>query len=296
VHPLGGRVAEKIIFSEITTGAGNDIERVSDLARKMVCEWGMSEELGPLTYGKKEEQIFLGREIAQHRDYSEDIIDIGGESTRPFADPVPDEEELRRVIPVIEAIRRRWTTPISIDTTKASVARAALTAGADIINDVSALRKDPEMLRVVQNSSVPLIIMHMKGTPADMQIQPEYTDVVTEIVDFFRERIAWLEANGVGRERLIIDPGIGFGKTAQHNLTILNRLGELTVLGAPVLLGHSRKRFLGEVSGLPVQDRDSLTAVVSALSARQGIAIVRVHNVAASRLAIRLAEAIAQAI
>lgn len=229
-------------------------------------------------------------------DEGADIIDIGGESTRPFADPVPDEEELRRVIPVIEAIRRRWTTPISIDTTKASVARAALAAGADIINDVSALRKDPEMLRVVQDSSVPLIIMHMKGTPADMQIQPEYTDVVTEIVDFFRERIAWLEANGVGRERLIIDPGIGFGKTGHHNLTILNRLGELTSLGAPVLLGHSRKRFLGEVSGLPVQDRDSLTAVVSALSVRQGISIVRVHNVAASRLAIRLAEAIAQAI
>ena len=157
------------------------------------------------------------------------------------------DEELQRVIPVIEAIRRRWRTPISIDTTKAAVARAALAAGADIINDVSALRKDPQMLKVVQDSSVPLIIMHMQGTPADMQIQPEYTDVVTEISSFFQERLAWLEARDVGRERLIIDPGIGFGKTYRHNLVILQRLRELTSLQVPVLLGHSRKRFLGEV-------------------------------------------------
>jgi len=224
-----------------------------------------------------------------------DVLDIGGESTRPYAEPVTEDEELRRVIPVIEAIRRRWRTPISIDTSKAAVARAALAAGADIINDVSALRKDPQMLKVVLSCNAQLIIMHMKGTPADMQVQPEYTDVVTEIIDFFQERLNWLEANGVARERLIIDPGIGFGKTADHNLSILKRLGELTALKIPVLLGHSRKRFLGELSGLAVQDRDNLTAVVSALSVSKGIAMVRVHDVAASRLAIRVAEAIAQA-
>ena len=234
-------------------------------------------------------------QAARMIDEGADILDIGGESTRPFSESVSEDEELRRVIPVIEAIRRRWHTPISIDTTKAAVARAALAAGADMINDVSALRKDPQMLAVVQGSDVPLIIMHMKGTPADMQVQPEYTDVVTEIIGFFQERLGWLEANGVGPERLIIDPGIGFGKTAAHNLTILKRLREFTALEIPILLGHSRKRFLGELSGLAVQDRDSLTAVVSALSVAEGISIVRVHDVASSRLAIRVAQAIAQA-
>ena len=229
-------------------------------------------------------------------DAGADILDIGGESTRPFADPVSEEEELQRVIPVIEEIRSRWPIPISIDTTKAAVARAALAARADMINDISALRKDPQMLEVVQNSTAPLVIMHMQGTPADMQIQPEYADVVADIIAFFQERLDWLTANGVDRQRLIIDPGIGFGKTLQHNLSILKHLQQLTHLGVPVLLGHSRKRFLGEISGLAAQDRDQLTAVISALSVREGISIVRVHNVAASRLAIMAAEAIAQAV
>lgn len=229
-------------------------------------------------------------------DEGADIIDIGGESSRPFAEPVSADEELDRVIPVIQAIRERWPTPISIDTTKAIVARAALAAGADIVNDISALRKDPEMLDVVRNSTAPLIIMHMQGTPADMQIKPQYRDVVAEIVHFFRERLAWLEANGVSSERLIVDPGIGFGKTLEHNLSILKRLKEFTSLNVPLLLGHSRKRFLGEVGGLEIRDRDNLTAVVSALAVREGVAIVRVHNVAASRLAVKIAEAIAQAL
>ncbi len=228
-------------------------------------------------------------------DEGADILDIGGESSRPFAEAVTEEEELARVIPVIEAIRSRWSTPISIDTTKASVAQAALAAGADMINDISALHKDPDMLEVVQKCTAPLIIMHMQGTPADMQLNPHYQDVVADIIGFFQERTAWLETNGVSRQRLIIDPGIGFGKTVQHNLSILKRLGELTSLKLPVLLGHSRKRFLGELSGLAAQNRDNLTAVVSALSVPAGVAIVRVHNVAASRLAIGIAEAIAQA-
>ncbi len=225
-----------------------------------------------------------------------DILDIGGESTRPFALPVDPEEELRRVIPVIQAIRKKHSIPISIDTTKAIVADQALKAGADIINDVSALRKDPQMLALVQETSVPVIIMHMQGTPADMQTKPTYTNVTKEIIDFFSERVAWLTVNGVDRNRLIIDPGIGFGKTLQHNLSILKHLDELASLGLPVLLGHSRKRFLGEITGIPLEAaRDQATAVASALCADKNISIIRVHNVAATRQALLVAAAIASA-
>lgn len=222
-----------------------------------------------------------------------DILDIGGESTRPFAAPVDAEEELRRVIPVIQAIRKKHSLPISIDTTKAVVADQALKAGADIINDVSALRNDPEMLALVQKTSVPVIIMHMQGTPADMQMKPTYTDVTKEIIDFFSERVAWLTKNGVDRNRLIIDPGIGFGKTRHHNLSILKHLDELAALGLPVLLGHSRKRFLGEITGIQLEAaRDLATAVASALCADKNISIIRVHNVAATRQALLIAAAI----
>ncbi len=224
-----------------------------------------------------------------------DILDIGGESTRPFAAPVSFAEELQRTVPIIEAVRRRHGIPISIDTTKAEVARQALAAGADIINDISALRHDPGMLDVVRETSVPVILMHMQGTPADMQVEPHYDDVVAEVLLFFEERIASLTASGVARERLIIDPGIGFGKTRSHNLSLLKNLHRLAALGLPVLLGHSRKRFLGELSGLAVQQRDPLTAVVSALSVRDGVSIIRVHDVAATRQAVRLAEAINRA-
>lgn len=225
-----------------------------------------------------------------------DILDVGGESTRPFAEPVAADEELRRVIPVIEAVRQKHSIPISIDTTKAIVAKEALRAGADIINDISALRKDPEMLTLVRNTSVPVIIMHMQGTPADMQLKPVYTNVIEEILDFFTERISWLAANGVDRNRLIIDPGIGFGKTQQHNLSILKHLDTFATLGLPVLLGHSRKRFLGETTGIQLEAaRDLATGVASALSAGKDISIIRVHNVAATRQALLIADAIANA-
>ncbi len=221
-----------------------------------------------------------------------DILDVGGESTRPFADPVSTEQELQRVIPVIEAVRKKHTITISIDTTKAAVARAALRAGADIINDISALRKDPEMVTVVRESKVPVIIMHMQGTPADMQIKPHYDDVIADIIDFFAERIGWITANGVAKDRLIIDPGIGFGKNLHHNLSILKHLDEFSTLGLPVLLGHSRKRFLGDITGVPREaERDLATAVASALSLGK-MAIVRVHNVAATRQALLIADAI----
>lgn len=221
-----------------------------------------------------------------------DILDIGGESTRPFAASVSCEEELRRVIPVIEAVRKKSAIPISIDTTKAAVAREALRAGADIINDTSALRNDPEMIAVARETHVPVIIMHMQGTPADMQIKPQYDDVVADIIDFFAERIDWVTAHGVARDRLIIDPGIGFGKTIRHNLLILKHLDKLSTFGLPVLLGHSRKRFLGELAGIPAEaERDSVTAVAAALCLDK-MAIVRVHNVAATRQALQIAAAL----
>ncbi len=226
-----------------------------------------------------------------------DILDVGGESTRPFADPVGTEEELHRVIPVIEAVRQKYPVPISIDTTKAAVASAALQAGADIINDISALRKDPEMIKVARQSKVPIIIMHMQGSPADMQVKPAYGDVVTEIIDFFKERIAWITGQGIDRSRLIIDPGIGFGKTLQHNLSILKHLEDFSSLDLPLLLGHSRKRFLGSITGITAEEeRDLASAVTAALCADKNVSMVRVHNVAATRQALLIAKAIQSAV
>ncbi len=224
-----------------------------------------------------------------------EIIDIGGESTRPFADPVTEQEELQRVIPAIRAVRASSSVSISIDTTKAEVARQALLAGADIINDISALQKDPDMLALVQETSVPIIIMHMQGTPGDMQLQPQYEDVVTDILNFFRKRLAWLADNGVDVGRITLDPGIGFGKTLQHNLSILKHLSEFKSLGCSLLLGHSRKRFIGDITELEVMDRDLPTAVVAALTS-SAVDIVRVHNVAATSSALQMVSAIDQAV
>lgn len=224
-----------------------------------------------------------------------DIIDVGGESTRPYAEAVTLKQELERVIPAIVAIRREFDILVSIDTTKAEVARRALDAGADIINDISALQKDPDMLELVQESDVPVIIMHMQGTPGDMQQQPNYGDVVQDIGLFFKERLSWLAENGVDPERITLDPGIGFGKTLSHNLSILKHLGDFKKLGRPLLLGHSRKRFIGDITGLEVENRDLATAVVSALMYDSGVDIIRVHDVAATRAALLMAEAIHQA-
>jgi dihydropteroate synthase len=224
-----------------------------------------------------------------------DLLDVGGESTRPFAPPVSAEEELRRVIPALIAIRQKYSLPISIDTSKAVVARQAIAAGCDMINDVSALRHDPAMIELVRSTDVPVVIMHMRGTPGDMQIKPVYQDVVAEIIDFFQERLRWLRAQGVDSCRILLDPGIGFGKTLTHNLLILKNLSAFSSLGQPILLGHSRKRFLGEITGRQVEERDLASAVVSALTVGQGVSIVRVHDVAATRQAIQIAEAIAAA-
>jgi dihydropteroate synthase len=226
-----------------------------------------------------------------------DVIDIGGESTRPFSEPVPPEDELHRVIPAIQAIRRHFSVPLSIDTTKAMVARAALEEGADLINDISSFRFDPQMITLARESGAPVIIMHMKGTPRNMQVLPVYRNVVAEITSFFQERIDWAEARGVSSERLIVDPGIGFGKTIDHNLTILKHLSELQSLGCPILVGHSRKAFIGKTIGIEAADqRDEASAVLSALCAASGAAFLRVHDVRRTVQAVRLQEAIASAL
>ena len=225
-----------------------------------------------------------------------DILDVGGESSRPFAEPVELAEELRRVIPAITLIRRHFTLPISVDTTKAEVARQALKAGADIINDISALRFDPEMLPLAVATNTPVIIMHMQGTPGTMQQAPHYDNVVTDI---YQELSSWIEraeAQGLGRDKIIIDPGIGFGKTLEHNLTLLNHLDQFNGLGCPLLLGHSRKKFIGLLLDQDdPRQRDHGTAVISALAARHHVAILRVHNVGLTRDALTLARAISQA-
>jgi dihydropteroate synthase len=212
-----------------------------------------------------------------------DVLDVGGESTRPGATPVAVEEEVRRTAPVIEALRRaRVSVPISIDTRRANVARAALDAGADIVNDVSAGRTDPGLLPLVAERRAGLVLMHMLGEPATMQRAPAYADVLGEVAEFLAERRRVALEAGVGGERLWVDPGIGFGKTLEHNLALLQGLDRVG-RGAPVLLGASRKSFLGALTGRPAQERllGSLACVARAHAA--GTAAVRVHDVAATR-------------
>jgi len=232
----------------------------------------------------------VARQVEQMLEDGVDIIDVGGESTRPFADPVSEEEELGRVIPAIACIRRKTDIPVSIDTTKAEVARQALAAGASMVNDISALRHDPDMAQVVKEYEGPVIIMHMQGTPGNMQVNPAYTDVVEEIATFFTERVAWMVQQGIEQSRIIIDPGIGFGKTLEHNLAILRNIAAFKKLGSPVLIGHSRKSFLQKLLDLPLAERDCPTAVISALCSHQGVDILRVHDVHLTRDAVLLAE------
>lgn len=221
-----------------------------------------------------------------------DILDIGGESTRPGAAPVSEEEEMARVLPVVRGLRARVGAPISIDTYKAKVARAALDAGADIVNDISALRFDPEMAALVAAEKVPLILMHMQGTPRTMQKDPQYGDVVREVRDFLAAQLyAALDA-GVSHDAVILDPGIGFGKTVEHNLLLLRGLPMLAALGQPLLVGASRKTFIGRILGAEPPDRleGSLAAAVAAVLS--GVNIVRVHDVAETRKALRVADAL----
>ncbi len=213
-----------------------------------------------------------------------DILDLGGESTRPGSQPVPLDEELNRVVPVIEALVKRTTAPLSIDTSKAAVAEACLRAGAHVINDVTGLAGDPGMAEVARRHGAGVVVMHMQGTPATMQVNPAYNDATTDISSFLQLRIESLVGQGIALESIAIDPGIGFGKTFEHNLQLLARLHEFRKLGRPLCLGVSRKGFLGQITGKPRSERlaGSLAAACFALS-RHAVQILRVHDVAETR-------------
>jgi dihydropteroate synthase len=222
-----------------------------------------------------------------------DILDIGGESTRPFSEPVTLEEELRRVIPVIRKIREISDCPISVDTVKAEVAEAALNEGADIINDISALRFDPKMADVASAFEAPVVLMHMKGIPRDMQVDPYYEDVVVEVKHFLEKRMAWANSKGISKEKMVVDPGIGFGKRFQDNLVLINHLWEFTELGVPVMVGVSRKAFLGTIAGInEAGERDVATLGAIAASAMKGADLVRVHNVTLTKQVLQVVDAI----
>jgi dihydropteroate synthase len=209
-----------------------------------------------------------------------DFIDIGGESTRPGSEPVPEEEEIRRTIPVIGTLVKEISVPISIDTYKSRVANRALEAGASMVNDVSGLRFDPDMPDVIAYHDVPVVIMHIKGTPKDMQQNPVYEALIPEIMEYLREGIRIAAKAGIKEDKIIIDPGIGFGKTFEHNLDIIRNLSEFTSLGKPILIGPSRKAFIGKVLGdLPPTDRLEGTAAAVAISIFNGANIIRVHDV-----------------
>jgi dihydropteroate synthase len=227
------------------------------------------------------------------------ILDIGGESTRPGAEPVTESEELRRVIPVVEALAHALSDRrISIDTSKARVAKAALDAGADLVNDVSALRADPDMVEVVAASEAECCLMHMLGEPRTMQQNPRYEDVVDDIKAFLEERLAFAVHEGVREQRIMLDPGIGFGKTVEHNLTLLRRLDELVAIGRPIVIGTSRKSFLGHiaaeargVTALAADERLPGTIATSVMALERGANIFRVHDVAPVRDALATAAA-----
>ncbi len=220
-----------------------------------------------------------------------DIIDVGGESTRPRSDPVSPEEELKRVRPVVEGLLQKVDVPISIDTRRPIVAKEIIELGAQMVNDVSGLR-DPEMVSTVANLNVPVVVMHMLGTPKTMQEKPEYKDVMGEIIGYLRDQIENVVKGGIQKENIIVDPGIGFGKTIDHNLEIIRRLGEMRSLGLPILVGASRKSFIGKILDSEVVDRleGSLATLVS--SVLNGANIARVHDVGESVRAVKIADSI----
>ncbi len=252
-----------------------------------------------------DEAVARGEKLAHD---GADIIDIGGESTRPFSEPVSAREEMRRVLPVIEKLAARVSVPISIDTTKAEVARQAIRVGAAIINDISSLRFDPDMAGVAEEYGVPLILMHIRGTPKTMQIEPVYDDLIGEIRQFFENAVAVAEKSGVSRSKIIIDPGIGFGKTTEHNLSLIRQLHEFSVLDLPILVGPSRKAFIRkllkacprlQIGNPEEKDIDPQlpqvetgTQAAAAAAILNGAHIVRVHDVAGTRCTAEIIDAV----
>jgi len=219
------------------------------------------------------------------------IIDVGGESTRPGAAAVDEQQELDRVIPVIEAMRAELSVVISVDTSKPAVMRAAVAAGARLINDVRALRADGALAAAVE-LTVPVCLMHMQGEPRTMQVAPHYDDVVSEVLAFLQERLSACERAGIGRDRLLIDPGFGFGKTLAHNLSLMKHLQRFVALGAPVLVGASRKSLIGAVLEVPVEQRVYGSIALAALAVAEGAAVIRAHEVAATVHAVKMAAAV----
>ena len=223
-------------------------------------------------------------------DEGADLIDIGGESTRPGAKPVTIEEELNRVIPIIDGIRRNTTIAISIDTYKSSIAATAITTGANIINDISGLRFDNDMIRLASELQVPVIVMHMLGNPQNMQNDPSYNNLIEELIFFFKERVDLMTSNGILRNNIILDPGIGFGKTTEHNFTIIRELSSIVGLGFPVLVGPSRKSFIGHILNLPPEERIEGTAAAVTAAIMNGSRLVRVHDVKIIRRVVKITE------
>jgi dihydropteroate synthase len=228
-----------------------------------------------------------GRELL---DEGADILDVGGESTRPGADPVDEDEELRRVLPVVERLAGDGAR-VSIDTAKTGVAGAALDAGAEIVNDVTAFRGQPGMAGLVAERGVGCVLMHMLGEPRTMQDDPRYDDVVSDVRAFLEERLAFAVAEGVEEDRIWLDPGIGFGKTLEHNLELIRRLDEIVAIGRPVVVGTSRKSFLGRLTGRPERERAAATVATNVMAFERGASVFRVHDVAQSRDALTVAAA-----
>jgi dihydropteroate synthase len=241
-------------------------------------------------YLDPERAVKHGVELADER---AEILDVGGESTRPGAMPVDAEEELRRVLPVVEGLKTAGTgARISIDTSKAIVAARAIEAGATLVNDVTALRGDPEMVAVVAEAGVDLCLMHMLGEPRTMQDDPRYDDVVSDVNAFLAERLAFAVTRGIAEEKILLDPGIGFGKTLEHNLELVRRLDEIVALGRPVLIGASRKSFLGRITGrADPEQRIEGTVAINVLAYERGARVFRVHDVAPSYDALAVAAA-----
>ncbi len=251
-------------------------------------------------YFNFEQAVAQGKKLVHE---GADILDIGGESSRPFAEPVSEEEEIQRVVPVIKELSHQINIPISIDTVKSRVAEQALNAGAAIINDISSFEKDPKLADLAANSNVPVIMMHMKGTPETMQVNPEYSDLIKEINDYFIQRIDFVVNKGIQKKNIILDPGIGFGKTVQHNLVILNNLDKLADIGFPLLIGSSRKSFIQKI--LSVKNTQEIQAASEeceigtlasvAAAFMNGGHIVRVHDVARVKPFVQILDSIQSA-
>jgi dihydropteroate synthase len=240
-------------------------------------------------YFEKDKAIEHG--LAMARDGA-DVIDVGGESTRPYSKKISANEEIDRVIPVIQALTKELRIPISIDTYKSGIAQQALEAGASMINDISALRFDPHMVSVAAKARVPVILMHVKGTPADMQDNPTYNHLIPEILDFLKNAIDHAVEGEISKDLVIVDPGIGFGKTFDHNLEIIRELVQFSSLQCPILLGTSRKAFIGHILGREADGRDTGTMATIAAGVLNGAHMVRVHNVKETLETVKMIDAI----